>query len=69
MKKKRNGSKAAKKKSSFFFKFSCVKISASSFIFSLFLAFYPDFTVFFLIFCTWYLTPLSIALSFFGKRL
>ena len=31
-------------------KFSCVKISAFSFIFSLFLAFHPDFTVFFLVF-------------------
>ena len=39
-------------------KFSCAKISAFSFIFSLFLAFNPDFTVFFLVFCMKPLTPL-----------
>ena len=36
-----------------FWKFPCAKISAFSFIFSLFLAFLPSFTLFFLIFCLW----------------
>ena len=43
---------------SHFGKFSGAKISAISFIFSLFLAFYPDFTLFFIDFCLWPLTPL-----------
>ena len=41
-----------------FWKFSCAKISAFSFIFSLFLSFLPNFTLFFLVFCLWPLTPL-----------
>ena len=44
-------------------KFSCVKISAFSFIFSIFLAFFPDFTIFFLVFCMWPLTPLSLVVT------
>ena len=41
-----------------FWKSYCAKISAFSFIFSLFLAFSPNFTLFFLVFCLWPLTPL-----------
>ena len=44
----------------FFFRFSCVKISAFSFVFSLFLIFYPDFTVFFLVLCMWPFIPLLL---------
>ena len=47
-----------------FLKISCVKISAFSFIFSLFWAFYPDFMVFFLVFYMWPLTPLNESLVF-----
>ena len=45
-----------------FWKFSCARISAFSFIFSLFLAFLPNFTLFFLGFCLWPLTPLFLLL-------
>ena len=43
-----------------FWKFSGAKISAFSFIFSRFLSFYPDFTLVFLVFCLWPLTPLTL---------
>ena len=43
-----------------FWNFFCAKISAFPSIFSLFLTVYPDFTLFFLIFCPWPLTPLIL---------
>ena len=41
-----------------FWRFSFAKISAFSFIFSLFLPFSPNFMLFFLVFCLWPITPL-----------